>query len=264
MAGSATSLRLLALATVVALPAAGCARHDTPAAAREIDPTVLELVAPVSGESLRANAQLEERLVRARDAAHKQCLETMGYRDLPALQLSRGRFFDFPDPKDLRAHAFHHYVDPDPSESEASSVDDRQLSEDAIRCQEEVDPTLTWWTHWRDLSGDWLQQFTKIKARSEEQHLWEQAADCLVDRGYPRDDLDREEGFFAAEKDFVEAGATTAERARRERKAANDYVDCVEPVWSARTRAAKRLREQWVEEHDEELRALSEQLRAVR
>src|SRR5690349_20186101 len=107
MAGSATTTRLLAIATVVALLAVGCTRESPRSEdAEAIDPTLLELVAPVSGDSIRVSERLRTQLARTAYNSTKRCLERHGHLDLPSFVPDRTRFFSFPDAKDLREHGF--------------------------------------------------------------------------------------------------------------------------------------------------------------
>jgi hypothetical protein len=263
MAGSATPTRLLATATVVALLAVGCTRdHQPTTGSGPIDPAVLELVAPVGGESLRASARLDEQIARATWTAQQRCLEGRGFHDLPKLQYARGRFFDFPDAQDLRAHAFHSSVDPGPTEDDGDGPARGAAFERDLRaCAEDANGEDSLNGARRRLMGSWMEVFLQIKNRPEEAELWRASAECLAARGYARAGLDTEASFLGSVDGLVRAATELAEQQRRERKAANDYVDCVEPVWTARTKAAKAARERWVEQHDEELRALSRQLR---
>jgi hypothetical protein len=246
----------------VALLAAGCHDRDPSTESSSIDPTVLELVAPTDATSLRTARPLRERALRASYEARRTCLEGLGYRNLPPFRLDPGRSFDFPDAADLRRSGFHVTVAPsvEPPVDAATTVADER---DAVRCAKEGADRAPYSERQRRLERSWMDVFIEVEARPEEQRAWDSAARCLAKRGYPGADLESEQRFVGSLNSVIEAGGTIDERQRRELEAARDYVDCAAPVWSARAAEAKRRRVRWVEQHDQELRTLTAELRRV-
>lgn len=237
-----------------------------------LDQEVVDLVAPVSGQSIRSTRQLADELYRRAYERINECLnEEYGVQEWPEFRPDHGRFFDFPDAQELREYGFR---PPDPTGPETQDPADDVNSpaptgkawEDAAeKCSLRQNDDIV--SDVRALQNDWLSEaLVSSRTRPEESALWRKASECLVDLGYPPTDVVDEEEFLGsvtrAEAELAKTdGQAAADQLQHEM--ATDYVECAEPVWSARSKDLAARRDKWLSKNLDALNSLTTRIRST-
>ncbi|MGB3410874.1 MAG: hypothetical protein WBA45_06710 [Microthrixaceae bacterium] len=248
---------------------AACGSSQGKPNAEGLDQELVDLVAPISGESIRNSRELSDEISRRSYEVNNECLDDkFGKQNWPDFQPDRTRWFDFPDVDELREYGFH---PPGPIERDDHESGDPTPTgkawDDAVEaCQEQIaksDPGRKAF----ELRNEWGSEVVAAaRSRDEEVNLWKQAADCLVDLGYPRSAVGDEDAFLAwvtGEEIRLHKTMSESEVNKHQRKTAGDYVDCAEHVWKARTKFLSAKRDNWLASRVDQLRSLSEQIRSA-